>query len=182
MGTSSRNIERNSFTLPYEMTDFSEYRRHFAKVCFIHPDNERGIHKMIDWGSGPDNKFIDAAMRYFTDGQLEYDKDTEGARQGNIDQEVLDNFLDNNPCIDRLPPKTTNRGVSEDGEAQALIDECLERRAEVCHRHSRHPHHHLELRMTISHLRSEDSLREFHGRPHVCKTIPQPSRHGLPTT
>lgn len=41
-----------------------------ATVCFIPPDNEGGIYETIDWGCGPGNILIDAALRYFIDGEM----------------------------------------------------------------------------------------------------------------
>lgn len=45
----SRTIGRYSFTPPYEVADILGG---IANVCFIPPDSEVGIHKMIDWDCG----------------------------------------------------------------------------------------------------------------------------------
>ena len=75
-----------------------------ANVCFIPPDCEGEVHRMIDWDCGPGNMFVGAAMRYCADGQIEHDKDAEWARQDTIDQEVIDKFLDKNPYINHDGP------------------------------------------------------------------------------
>lgn len=65
--------------------------------------------------------FTDAALRYFTDHQLEHDKDAIWARQ-DVDQEVVNRFLDNHPYINHALAKTTGRKNFNSRGAQALID------------------------------------------------------------
>lgn len=96
-----------------------------ANLCFIPPDNEGGVDAMVDWDCGPGNMFIDAAMRYFTNGEMEYDKDGLWGALGAVNQAIVDNFLAENSYCNKKPPKTTGREVFGDQEAQALIDECL---------------------------------------------------------
>ncbi|KAH2869649.1 hypothetical protein KXV31_002732 [Aspergillus fumigatus] len=96
-----------------------------ANLCVIPPDSEGGVDAMVDWDCGPGNMFIDAAMRYFTNGEMEYDRDGEWGAQGTVNQAVVDNFLNNNKYCNQLPPKTTGRETFGDNEAQEIIDECL---------------------------------------------------------
>ncbi len=96
-----------------------------ANLCIIPPDSEGGVDAMIDWDCGPGNMFIDAAMRYFTNGEMEYDKDGEWGAQGTVNQLIVDTFLRNNEYVNHKPPKTTGRETFGDGEAQQLIDQCL---------------------------------------------------------
>lgn len=70
--TSSRSIGRALLHHPTKYQICPNIRG-IANVCFIPPDSEGGTHKMIDSYCGPANMFIDAAMRCFTDHQLEYD-------------------------------------------------------------------------------------------------------------
>jgi 1,6-anhydro-N-acetylmuramate kinase len=95
-----------------------------ANLCVVPPDSQGGVDAMVDWDCGPGNMFIDAAMRYFTDGEMEYDKDGVWGAQGTVDQGVVDRFLDSNEYINHMPPKTTGRETFGDNEAQQLIDEC----------------------------------------------------------
>lgn len=74
---------------------------------------------------GPGNMFIDNAMRYFTNGEQEYDKDGEWSARGTVNQEIVDRFLNNHKYCNHAPPKTTGRETFGDNEGQAIIDECL---------------------------------------------------------
>jgi len=96
-----------------------------ANLCVIPPDSEGGVDAMVDWDCGPGSMFIDAAMRCFTNGEMEYDRDGEWGAQGTINQAVVDKFLDNNKYCNHLPPKTTGRETFGDNVAQEIIDECL---------------------------------------------------------
>lgn len=61
---------------------------------------------MIDWDCGPGNMFLNAAMSYCADGQLEHEKDAEWARQDTVDQDSIDKFLDHHPYINHAQHKT----------------------------------------------------------------------------
>lgn len=95
-----------------------------ANLCFIPPDTLGGIDQMVDWDCGPGNMFIDAAMRYYTDGKMEYDKDGEWGARGTVNQSIVDEFLDSNYYCNLLPPKTTGREDFGDNEAFAIIRAC----------------------------------------------------------
>ncbi|KAK5293282.1 hypothetical protein LTR99_010209 [Exophiala xenobiotica] len=96
-----------------------------ANLCVIPPDSKGGVDAMVDWDCGPGNMWIDAAMRYFTNGAQEYDKDGEWGAQGTVNQSVVDKFLENDPYCNHTPPKTTGRETFGDNEGQAIVDECL---------------------------------------------------------
>ncbi|KAF5707593.1 anhydro-n-acetylmuramic acid kinase [Fusarium mundagurra] len=74
---------------------------------------------------GPGNFFIDNAMRYFTNGEMEYDRDGEWSARGTVCQEIVDKFLSTNKYCNHVPPKTTGRETFGDNEGQELINECL---------------------------------------------------------
>ena len=96
---------RHSITTPYPMAKLSESRRH-CQCLLPSSDSERGIHNMIDWDCGPGNMFLNAAMSYCADGQLEHEKDAEWARQDTVDQDSIDKFLDHHPYINHAQHKT----------------------------------------------------------------------------
>lgn len=95
-----------------------------GNVCFIYPESVGGLDKCFDFDTGPGNVFIDAAMRYFSDGKLQYDKDGEWGKKGNVDQDIVDQYL-SKEYFQRQPPKTTGREEFGDSEAQELIDSIL---------------------------------------------------------
>ena len=95
-----------------------------ANLCVVPPDSAGGVDAMVDWDCGPGNMFIDAAMRHFTDGEMEYDRDGEWGKKGTVNQEIVDAFLDKDYYCNLLPPKTTGREDFGDNEAFAIIEDC----------------------------------------------------------
>jgi 1,6-anhydro-N-acetylmuramate kinase len=96
-----------------------------ATLSLLSSQRGNNTHAILDWNCGVGTMFIDAAMRYYTRGQLDNDNDGEWGAQGSVNQCVVDRTLENNKYINDLNQQSTGRETPVDNEAQALIEECL---------------------------------------------------------
>jgi anhydro-N-acetylmuramic acid kinase len=77
-----------------------------ANVTFLPKDVT--WNSLMSFDCGPGNILIDHAVRYFTNGKLEYDPDGSIAEKGRVDEDLL-SILMQHPYIKKAPPKTTGR-------------------------------------------------------------------------
>jgi anhydro-N-acetylmuramic acid kinase len=72
--------------------------------------------------TGPGNMLIDGAVRHFSGGALNYDRNGEWARQGRVDKNLL-RWLMSHPFLRQSPPKSTGREMF----GEAFLREVLKR-------------------------------------------------------
>jgi len=89
-----------------------------ASVCFI-PAGD--VEECYEFDVGPGTILIDAAVRYFTDGEKERDDHGMMGRNGKVDQRVVDNFL-KGPYFVHSIPKTCGREMFSDSMAYDLCE------------------------------------------------------------
>ncbi|MFA0782022.1 anhydro-N-acetylmuramic acid kinase [Fervidibacter sacchari] len=77
---------------------------------------------VLAFDTGPGNMLIDGAVRHFSGGALNYDRNGEWARQGRVDKNLL-RWLMSHPFLRQPPPKSTGREMFGD----AFLREVLER-------------------------------------------------------
>jgi anhydro-N-acetylmuramic acid kinase len=92
-----------------------------GNVTFLPPLSD-AVSEPLAFDTGPGNALIDGAVTLLTDGQQAYDRDGEHAKQGQIDEEWLQN-LSNHPYFDLRPPKTTGRELFGMPLVQELVAE-----------------------------------------------------------
>jgi anhydro-N-acetylmuramic acid kinase len=77
---------------------------------------------VLAFDTGPGNMLIDGAIRHFSGGVLNYDRDGEWARQGKVDKNLL-HWLMSHPFLLQLPPKSTGREMF----GEAFLREVIKR-------------------------------------------------------
>lgn len=78
------------------------------------------LDKVIAFDTGPGNMMIDAAVKYFSEGEHSYDKNGRHALSGKRNEDFL-NILLRHPYYSRIPPKTTGREEFGEAYTKSLI-------------------------------------------------------------
>lgn len=93
-----------------------------GSVCFIPPDVDGGLNNsFFHFDTGPGNVYIDAAIRHYTNGAQRYDVDGEIGKRGEVDEEIVDDFISSHPYFQRSIPKNAGRDDFDASLAYGLI-------------------------------------------------------------
>ncbi|EHK41573.1 uncharacterized protein TrAtP1_005074 [Trichoderma atroviride] len=93
-----------------------------GSVCFIPPDMDGGLNDNFFYSdTGPGNIYIDAAIRHYTNGAQRYDVDGEIGKRGEVDEEIVDDFISSHPYFHQSIPKSAGRDDFRASLAYELI-------------------------------------------------------------
>lgn len=115
----------------------------FDALLFSHPQQTRALQNIGGIGNvtflpagqgpmeayafdtGPGNVLIDAAVRHYTQGAQNFDRDGAMARQGAVDEGLVSQVLAH-PYFHQTPPKTTGRELFGDAFAAQFINQATD--------------------------------------------------------
>lgn len=93
-----------------------------GSVCFIPPDIDGELNDgFFCFDTGPGNIYIDAAIHHYTNGAQRYDVDGEIGKRGQVDEEIVDDFISSHPYFQQSIPKSTDREDFKAALAYELI-------------------------------------------------------------
>lgn len=79
-----------------------------ANVTYLPPTDQSNQSHVIAFDTGPGNMLIDEAARLSTNGEWAYDRDGSLASNGQVNEALVNEWL-NEPYFHRRPPRTTGR-------------------------------------------------------------------------
>lgn len=93
-----------------------------GSVCFIPPDVDGELNgNFFHFDTGPGNIYIDAAIHHYTNGAQRYDVDGEIGKRGEVDEELVDDFISCHPYFQQSIPKSAGPDDFEAVLAHELI-------------------------------------------------------------
>lgn len=76
--------------------------------------------EVLAFDTGPGNMLIDGAVRYFSGGRRDFDRNGEWARRGRVDENLL-GWLMSHPFLRQPPPKSTGREMFGEGFLRKVL-------------------------------------------------------------